>query len=132
MYVCMYVCIFMCMYVCMYIGTFRRTTGFFAVPLRGLLSLAGPTPVLVKFERISVICRCFRGSSTLFSWVLVKVHNSNYWLTQKILKMYVYETGKISIEKLVFFDVIHVTIATSKVSATGTINLLISCVYLLT
>ena len=94
MYVCMYVCIYVCMFVCMYTGTFRRTTGFFAIPLRGPLPLAGPTPVLVMFEHIFVIFRYFRGSSTIFSSVLVKVHFTRQSLTQKILKMYFYEDDK--------------------------------------
>ena len=78
----------------MYIDTFRRTIGFFAVPLRGPLSLVGPTPVLVKFKHIFVIFRCFRGSSTIFSSVLVKVQFTKQSLTQKILKMYFYEDHK--------------------------------------
>ena len=93
----------------MYIGTFRRTNGFFAVPLRGLLSLAGPAPVLVKFEDIFIIFRCFRGYSMLFSSVLVKVHDSKHRLTQKIFKCTFTKTGKISIQKIVFSDFIHVS-----------------------
>ena len=86
---------YVCMYVCMlHIGTFRRTIGFFAVLLRGPLSLAGPTPVLVKFKDIFAIFRCFRRSSTIFSSVLVKVHFTKQSLTQKIFKMYFYEDHK--------------------------------------
>ena len=66
----------------------------FVIPLRGPLSLAGPTSVLVKFEHIFVIFGCFRGSSTLFNLVLVKVHDSKHRLTQKIFKMYLYEDRK--------------------------------------
>ena len=62
----------------MYIGTFRRTAGFFYGTFTRILYLAGPTPVLVKFEHIFVTFRSFRGSSTIFSSVLVKVHDSKH------------------------------------------------------
>ena len=50
-----------------------------------------------------VIFRCFTGSSTVFSSVLVKVHDSKHWLTQKILKMYLYKDWKDFHWKTCFF-----------------------------
>ena len=119
-------------FVQMYVGTFRRTNGSFAVLLWGLLPLAGRTLVLVKFEHIFVIFRSFRGSSTIFSSVLVRYMIQNVELHEKYWKCTFTRTGKISIQKVVHYDFIHVTTATSKFFATRKVNLLICCVYLLT
>ena len=66
------------------------------------------SPVLVKLEHIFIIFRCFRGSSTLFSSVLVKVHDSKHRLTQKIFKMYLYEDRKDFHWKNCFFPILFI------------------------
>ena len=90
------------MYVCTSV-LLGGPAGFLRVPLRGPLSLAGPTPVLVKFKHIFVIFSFFRRSCRIFSSVLVKVHFRNQSLTQKILKMYFYEDHKKYHLKYCFF-----------------------------
>ena len=95
-YVCMYICMYVCMdgwmdgwmYVCTYIGTSKMTTVFFAVPLRGLLSLVRTTLILERFEHMFVIFWMVLWS------VLIKVHSTKQSLALKILKMHLYEGQK--------------------------------------
>lgn len=54
-------------------------------------NFTGPIPALVKFELMFVIFRYFRGSSVIFSSVLVMIHFIKQSLKQEILKMYFYK-----------------------------------------
>ena len=82
------------MYVCTFTSVLLGGPPGFLRYLYEDLPLAGPTPVLVMFGHVFVIFRYFRGSSTIFSSVLVKVNFTRQSLTQKILKMYFYEDHK--------------------------------------
>ena len=87
----MYVRKYVCMYVWKYIGNFMRTDHFFLSYLRGLLTFAGPTPVLIKNNVVLVFFDHFSSTSRSLRAVLIKMCFWNFLLTRKFQTNYLYE-----------------------------------------